>query len=111
MEIASKTVVSLRYRLKNGKGEVVEDITGRKPVTYLHGTGHILPALEGHLTGLKVGNVKRFCISEEQGYFGVEGEFYCEVIIDEVRRATDEEWNRGEVAQKNKKECGSDGCC
>lgn len=111
MEIANRTVVSLRYRMKNGNGEVIEDITGGEPVTYLHGTGHILPALENHLTGLKTGDEKSFCISGEQGYYGVDGKFYCEVIIDEVRRAGEEEWSRGEVFQKNEQQCGLDGCC
>jgi FKBP-type peptidyl-prolyl cis-trans isomerase 2 len=39
-------VVALRYVMRNGKGDVLEDIMQASPVNYLHGSTGILPLLQ-----------------------------------------------------------------
>lgn len=111
LQAAEKTVVSMRYIMRNSKGEILEDLLESEPVAYLHGSGHILPALEENLAGLKAGEERTFDLGKEQGYEGVDDSFSFEVIIDDIRPATAEELNAGRVLQKHKEECGPDGCC
>lgn len=44
-------VVSFHYTLTNGKGEVLDTsrVTGRTALTFLEGTGHIIPGLEAEV--------------------------------------------------------------
>lgn len=109
MQVGSNTVVSLRYRMKNSTGDVLEDILPGKPVEYLHGSGVILPALEAKLVGLKAGDEKRICISHETS-FQLDTSFYFDVVIDEVRPATEEELKNGKPAKAQLEEDCGPGC-
>ena len=111
MEIADKMIVSLRYVMKNNKGEELENIMGGLPVSYLHGSGNILPALEAGLAGLKTGEKKSLSISGEMEQSVPGNDFHFDVIIDEVRMATENEIQKGKPIWENEKnECGP-GCC
>lgn len=111
MRVADKTVVALRYCMKNSKGEVLENILGAAPVEYLHGGGNIMPALEASLTGLIAGTVKKVSISGDNDA-QLTASYYFDVIIDNVRPATDEEIAMGKPAQpKKENECGPGCCC
>lgn len=39
-------VVSFNYTLTNTKGEKIDSSEGREPLTFLEGSGHIIPGLE-----------------------------------------------------------------
>ena len=65
MKVATNTVVSLRYSMKNERGDLLEDIMNREPVDYLHGSGNILPALEANLEGLECGAQRSISVSFE----------------------------------------------
>lgn len=110
MEVANKRVVSIRYIMKNRKGEVLENGLESAPVTYLHGVGNITPSLEANLLGLKVGDEKLFSISDEQSTPELNEEYSFKVIIDEVRLPTEEELNLG-YPIPGKENCGPDCCC
>ncbi len=111
MQICSNTVVSLRYRMKNSQGDVLEDILQSKPVEYLHGSGVILPALEADLIGLRPGDRKLVVISNATS-FQLDASFYFDVVIDDVRIATEYEIKKGKpVKEEAKEECGPDCIC
>jgi FKBP-type peptidyl-prolyl cis-trans isomerase SlyD len=51
MQIVDGAAVSFHYTLKNDAGEVLDSSSGGEPMTYLHGSGNIVPGLERELTG------------------------------------------------------------
>ena len=56
MNIGKHTVASFNFTLKNDSGEVIDTSEGQAPMTYLHGTDTLLPALEAALDGKAVGD-------------------------------------------------------
>lgn len=66
--IKSGTVVNLAYKLTNMSGETLDEATAADPMTYLHGSGQIVPGLEEALEGLKSGDKKQVTVSPEDGY-------------------------------------------
>ena len=103
MEITEKTVVSLRYIMKNKEGEELENTFSGPSVQYLHGAGKILPQLETLLTGLKTGDKKEITIE-------IPDTIHFDVRIDDIRMATPEEIQAGNPITMANKACGP-GCC
>lgn len=69
--IAEKnSVVSIVYELRSGskQGEVVESLTSENPLTFLFGTGGLLPKFEEQLNGLKTGDNFEFLLNSEDAY-------------------------------------------
>jgi FKBP-type peptidyl-prolyl cis-trans isomerase SlyD len=69
--IAKKdNVVSIVYELRSGSsdGEVVEALTPENPLTFLFGTGGLLPKFEDHLNGLSAGDKFEFLLHSEDAY-------------------------------------------
>ena len=69
--IAEKNnVVSIVYELRTGskEGEVVESLNNENPLTFLFGTGGLLPKFEEHLSGLKSGENFEFLLNSEDAY-------------------------------------------
>lgn len=69
--IAEKNnVVSIVYELRSGskKGEVVESLTSENPLTFIFGTGGLLPKFEEHLDGLTTGDNFEFLLNSEDAY-------------------------------------------
>jgi FKBP-type peptidyl-prolyl cis-trans isomerase SlyD len=67
MVIENKKVVSLIYELRanEANGEIIEALSEDKPLTFIYGTGSLLPKFEANISGLKVGdsfNFKLDCI-------------------------------------------------
>lgn len=104
MLIQKDTVVTIRYTMKDDKGEVMEDTMNTSPVQYVHGSGSILPSLELHVEGLSAGD-KRSFVAQEKLW---KHPFHFDVMIDEVRAATEEEIENG---RSLKNDCGPDCCC
>jgi FKBP-type peptidyl-prolyl cis-trans isomerase SlyD len=73
MVVSQNKVVSLTYELRvNSKsGEVIESVDRNSPLTFLFGTGSLLPKFEDYLSGLKVGDNFDFNLVSEDAY----GEF------------------------------------
>ena len=81
------------------------------PVSYLHGSGNILPALESCLEGLKKGDQKSISISNETNS-ELHDQFYFDVTIDDVRPALDEEVKKGKPVRLGEaNQCGPGCCC
>ena len=68
MQISDQSVVSFHFTLKDDEGEVLDSSAGSEPLTYLHGTGNIIPGLENALVGKKVGDKFDVTLTPEQGY-------------------------------------------
>ena len=69
--IAEKnSVVSIVYELRNGskEGEVVESLNNDNPLTFLFGTGGLLPKFEENLSGLSSGESFEFLLRSEDAY-------------------------------------------
>jgi FKBP-type peptidyl-prolyl cis-trans isomerase SlyD len=77
MQIADNTVVILDYTVTNPEGDLIDSSseTG-EPLTYLHGSGNIVPGLEQALTGRRVGDSFQITVPPEAGY----GERYDELV-------------------------------
>lgn len=69
--IAEKNnVVSIVYELRTNskEGDVVESLTNENPLTFLYGTGGLLPKFEEKLNGLKPGDNFEFLLNSEDAY-------------------------------------------
>jgi FKBP-type peptidyl-prolyl cis-trans isomerase SlyD len=84
MEITKDRVVSITYELRkdNENGEVVETVTSANPLTFIYGTGGMLPKFEEHLGGLKAGDAFKFGLNSEDAYGPVVENAIVEVPID-----------------------------
>lgn len=68
MLIAKHAVVMLEYTLTAPDGEVLDTSKGRAPLSYLHGTGSIVPGLERALDGRQQGDRFDVRVSPDDGY-------------------------------------------
>lgn len=109
MRVAKDHVVSIRYIMKNSRGEILEDIMNNDPVNYLHGSPAILPLLQAQMEGLKTGDIKTVNLNASQGL--TDEDFIFEVIVDEVREALPEEILLGYPVKINLAKCKSDCNC
>jgi FKBP-type peptidyl-prolyl cis-trans isomerase SlyD len=69
--IAEKdNVVSIVYELRAGseEGELVEALSEENPLTFLFGSGGLLPKFEENLNGLSSGDTFEFLLSSEDAY-------------------------------------------
>ena len=68
MQIADNTVASFHYTLTDDEGRVIDSSEGREPLTYLHGTGQIVPGLEKMMAGRQAGDQFKVDVVPEEGY-------------------------------------------
>ena len=71
MQIAEQTVVTIHYTLTDAKGEVLDssdEPTGGEPLSYIQGTGMIVPGLENALVGKQAGDQVKVTVDPEGGY-------------------------------------------
>ncbi len=68
MVIAEKKVVSIHYKLTNEDGDLLQESTAGEPLSYLHGSGNIIPGLESALSGKATGDKLNVSVEPEQGY-------------------------------------------
>jgi FKBP-type peptidyl-prolyl cis-trans isomerase SlyD len=68
--IAENNIVSIVYELRSGsqEGDVVEALTPENPLTFLFGTGGLLPKFEENLSGLTSGDNFEFFLNTEDAY-------------------------------------------
>lgn len=68
MQIAQNTVAAFHYTLTDDEGQVIDSSEGRDPLTYLHGSGQIVPGLEKQMEGRKAGDRFTVDVAPEEGY-------------------------------------------
>ena len=63
-------VVSLTYELRvdNPDGEIIESLSNDSPLTFLYGSGNLLPKFETNISGMKVGDTFDFNLPCEDAY-------------------------------------------
>ena len=81
MAIATDSVVTFHYTLKDEDGTVLEHSDPAEPLAYLHGHGHIIPGLEKELNGRSSGDALTVTVQPAEGY----GE-YDENLVQRVPR-------------------------
>jgi FKBP-type peptidyl-prolyl cis-trans isomerase SlyD len=80
MKIDINRFVSLVYELReaNSDGRVIEHLEDSRPMTFIYGSGRLLPAFEANLQSLKKGDEFRFRLESAMAY----GERSEDMIID-----------------------------
>jgi len=68
MKITDESVVSFHFTLKDDGGKVLDSSTGSDPLTYLHGTGSIVPGLEEALNDKSTGDKFNVSLPPEKAY-------------------------------------------
>ena len=68
MKISQHSVVAIHYTLTNDAGEELDSSSGADPLTYLHGTGGLIPGLEAELDGRVAGEAFSTVIQPAQAY-------------------------------------------
>ena len=79
MQIAKHRVVSIDYTLTDDDDKIVDTSKGSEPLTYIHGTGNLIPGLEKALAGKSPGDALEVTIPPEEGY-GAHDESLLEVL-------------------------------
>lgn len=64
----SKKVVSFHYVLTDAKGNKLDASDKAEPLSFLTGTGQIIPGLESELVKLKIGDKKRIQVTAAEAY-------------------------------------------
>jgi FKBP-type peptidyl-prolyl cis-trans isomerase SlyD len=83
MQIAPHSVVSFHYTLTDDQGQVVDSSEGREPLTYLQGSGQIVPGLEKVMAGRQAGDQFKVDVPAAEGY----GERHEELVQQVPREA------------------------
>jgi FKBP-type peptidyl-prolyl cis-trans isomerase SlyD len=68
MQIDDKKAVTFHYTLKDDDGHILDTSDGKKPLTYLHGQGNIVPGLEKALKGKQPGDEVKATVPPAEGY-------------------------------------------
>ena len=66
--IGDNLVVSIHYELTDDDGNVLDSSRDAEPLTYLHGTGNLIPGLESELVGKVAGDTLQVRLEPDKGY-------------------------------------------
>lgn len=79
MKIENNKMVSLIYELREGdsKGRIIESLEESKPLSFIFGTGRLLPVFESNISSLIKGDLFSFSLNSEMAY----GEKREEMIV------------------------------
>lgn len=89
MVIGDQKVVSIHYTLTNDDGEVLDASAEDSPLSYIHGTGSIIPGLEKQLTGKSAGDKLSVSVKPADAY-GDRSENLVQQLPREVFKGVDE---------------------
>jgi FKBP-type peptidyl-prolyl cis-trans isomerase SlyD len=68
MKVEQHSVVSIHYVLTDEQKTVLDSSEGQDPLTYLHGTGGLIPGLEKEILGKAVGDKFDVTVDPVEGY-------------------------------------------
>lgn len=83
MKIVNGSTVSVSYRLLDCDGDLVETTEPDEPLTYVHGSDDMLPALQSRLEGAEVGSEHSIELSCEDSFGDLDPELLITVPRDE----------------------------
>jgi FKBP-type peptidyl-prolyl cis-trans isomerase SlyD len=67
--IASDTVVTLTYVLRDATGAALDDGEGSdEPVSYVHGYAQIVPGIERQIEGMRAGDKRSFTVAPDEAF-------------------------------------------
>ena len=89
MQIAPNSVAAFHYTLTDDQNQVIDSSAGRDPLTYLHGSGQIVPGLEKQMDGHSVGDKFIAEVAPEEGYGVLQPELLQEVPRDAFQGVED----------------------
>ena len=69
--IRNGSTVAVHYTL-TVDGRVVDSSIGKNPLTYVQGTGQIIPGLEEQMQGMKKGEKKQVIVKPDKGYGSID---------------------------------------
>lgn len=67
-QIKDGDLVTFEYTLRDDQGNQLDSSKGKKPLTYEHGRGILIPGLERQLTGMKPGETKMILVKPDEAY-------------------------------------------
>lgn len=68
MQIEKRKVVTIDYKLTDEEGELLDSSDDEGPLTYIHGSGSIVPGLEQALDGKVAGDAFKVSVAPAEGY-------------------------------------------
>lgn len=70
MKVENNKMISLIYELRdsNQEGRIIEMLEEAKPLSFIYGTGRLLPVFESNINSLKAGDLFRFALDAELAY-------------------------------------------
>lgn len=68
MQIGDRTVATFHYTLTDDSGRVLDSSVGGEPLSYLHGSGQIVPGLERQMAGRGAGDKFTADVAPEEAY-------------------------------------------
>ena len=89
MQIAPNSVAAFHYTLTDDENQVIDSSAGRDPLTYLHGSGQIVPGLEKQMEGRSAGDKFNAEVAPEEGYGAHQPELMQEVSCDAFQGVAD----------------------
>src|SRR5665647_980195 len=83
MKIENNKMVSLIYELRenDSNGRIIESLDESRPLTFVYGTGRLLPVFESNINSLGTGDLFSFALNSEMAY----GEKREDMIVDVPR--------------------------
>jgi FKBP-type peptidyl-prolyl cis-trans isomerase SlyD len=93
MQIATNSVVSFHYTLRDETGEQLESSQGGHPMTYLHGQDALLKGLEDALAGKKQGDSFTVTLAPELAFGELRADSELRVPLSQLRGA--KKWEPG----------------
>lgn len=83
MKIEKDKVVSLVYELRenDAEGRVIEALDNNRPLTFIYGTGKLLPAFESNIGSLRKGDEFSFSLNSEMAYGGKREEMIVNIPL------------------------------
>ncbi len=79
MQVSAQKVVSIHYTLTDNDGTVLDSSSGREPLMYIHGLGHLIPGMEEGIEGRSAGEKLSLKIAPEKGY-GVRNDEFVQQV-------------------------------
>jgi len=107
--VANDIVVSIRYLMTNGRGEVLEDRMNVPATHYIQGSSAIDPGLQAQMGGLLAGERKIIRFRREES--GLDDDLIFEVVVDGLRAATKAELLLGYPVIAGDAQCDPDCIC
>jgi FKBP-type peptidyl-prolyl cis-trans isomerase SlyD len=85
MQIEPQKVVSIDYTLKDDDGNVLDSSQGSEPLSFVYGSGAIIPGLEKALEGKATGDEVSVTVEPEEGYGNYDESLIIQVTKDKFQ--------------------------